>query len=88
MAILRQCLESDVGIEILVETDPSRDVVTPTLRAKQVLYRFKSQNPDYAGIQVRLSPDDPDHKLWLINTGAKLPFGDEPLTVLVSGDDL
>ena len=68
MAILDACVESQYGVIIAIETDSSRDVNTPALRAKQILYRFRQEysNPLYEAIQIRLSPNNPDNELWLI----------------------
>lgn len=60
-----------VSIGIVVHVETIGDVLTPVLRAKQVLYRFKSEDSDFANIHIRISPDDPDTHLWLIRTDAK-----------------
>lgn len=66
-AILSEALNSPFGLVIEIQTPPSNPpTVAPTLRAKQILYRFKNENSDFSGIQIRLSPDDPDRELWLI----------------------
>jgi hypothetical protein len=69
--ILEAAASSATGIRCRILTPVGIDSVTPTLRAKQVLYRFRRElgDPRYAQIQIRLSPDDPDNELWLIRTG-------------------
>lgn len=62
--ILNAALEAQVGIEVLIEAPPQ--VMTPTLRAKQVLLRFKREDANFANLQIKLAPHDPDHRLWLI----------------------
>jgi ClpP class serine protease len=70
--ILREAISRETGMVIRVESPGG--MVTPVLRAKQVLYRFKSENTDFKNLQIRISPDNPDHELWLIKTeeGQKL----------------
>lgn len=63
-AILNEALASDYGIT--VECQSIGDLPTPSLRAKQILYRFMSDNSDFANFQIRFSPDDPDNELWII----------------------
>lgn len=65
--ILREAISSEFGITVDI-TVLSEDVVTPSLRAKQILYRFKKENPDFDAIQIKLSPTNPDLELWLIKT--------------------
>ena len=65
-AVLRTAAQADVGVIVEV-LDPSGTVIAPALRAKQVLYRFKSEDSDFASIQIILSPDNPDGELWLVN---------------------
>ena len=62
--ILAEALRSEIGICILIEpTDPT---IGATLRAKQILYRYKQENADYQILQIRLDPTNPDHRLWII----------------------
>lgn len=67
---LRAATNARLGVSLRIETPGGESVVTPALRAKQIIYRFRKAlgDPQFAKIQVRLSPDDPDHRLWLINT--------------------
>jgi len=67
--VFRQCLEAEHGIEITVIGDEG--ATTPSLRARQILYRFRKElnNPEFLDISIRLSKTDPDRKLWLINKG-------------------
>lgn len=64
--ILREAVSRETGIVVRVESPGGMS--TPVLRAKQVLYRFKSENTDFKDLQIRVSPDDPDRELWLIKT--------------------
>lgn len=64
--ILNEAISRETGIVVRVESPGG--MTTPVLRAKQVLYRFKSENTDFKNLQIRISPDDPDHELWLIKT--------------------
>jgi hypothetical protein len=63
--ILSQAAQAETGI--IVEVTAPTPMIAPALRAKQVLYRFKSENSDFANIQILLSPDNPDGELWLVN---------------------
>jgi hypothetical protein len=69
---LTTAADAEVGIIFRVEQAPTVEMVTPSLRAKQMLYRFRKEfgDPRFANIQIRLSPDNPDDELWLINTRA------------------
>jgi hypothetical protein len=64
---LRQALEAQYGIQVLILQD-NGGVVTPALRAKQILYRFRREIGDIElnKITIRSCPSDPDHRLWLI----------------------
>ena len=65
-AILRAAAQAEYGI--IVRIIMTATIVAPTLRAKQVLYAYRRNlGPDFKAIQIRLSPRDPDHELWLIN---------------------
>ncbi len=63
--ILSQAAQAETGV--IVEITSPVPMIAPALRAKQVLYRFKGENSDFANIQILLSPDNPDGELWLIN---------------------
>ena len=63
--ILLAALAAEVGI--VVEIESPTPIIAPVMRAKQVLYRFKSEDADFASLQIRVSPDDPDRELWIIN---------------------
>lgn len=63
--ILLQTLMTEVGIEVKVISPVP--LTNPALRAKQVLYRFKKENPDFANIQIKFAPESPSDTLWLIN---------------------
>lgn len=65
--ILRQALESRVGVQVKINEE-TVGTVTPSLRAKQILYRFRKEIGDVEllKLQIRLCPGDPDRKLWII----------------------
>ena len=69
LQILHDAKASTVGLIVRIETDPSRDSVTPALRARQMMYRFRAGDPELQTLNIRLSPDSPDTELWIINTG-------------------
>ena len=62
--ILLAAIMTELGI--VVEVGSPTPIIQPTNRAKQVLYRFKNEDSDFAPIQIKFSPDDPDRELWLI----------------------
>ena len=72
LAALRATADCEVGMIFRVELAQGTEMMTPSLRAKQVLYRFRKELGDerFLKIQIRLSPDDPDNELWLINQSA------------------
>lgn len=76
--VLYAAVAAEVGIVVRTES---------ALRAKAILYRFRQEigDPILSSIQIRLSPDDPDHELWLIKLGAKSP---EPQTLIPSKMEL
>ncbi len=65
--ILREALEARIGIQILIHEE-QKGTVTPSLRVKQILYRFRQEigDKELEVIQIRLCPSDPDHRLRLI----------------------
>jgi len=65
--ILREALSAQIGIQILINEE-QKGTVTPSLRVKQILYRFRQEigDRDLEVLQIRLCPSDPDHRLWLI----------------------
>lgn len=65
-AILSAALASPFGT--VVHIQPTSDLASPALRAKQVLYRFKKENADFAQIQIKFAPDSPNTRLWLVKT--------------------
>lgn len=72
------CLNSGTGIiEILVHQDIANSVVTPSLRAMQILYRFRREIGDVEmrKILIKHCPDDPENMLWLIRTDDDQPEG-------------
>jgi hypothetical protein len=96
-AALRAAISAQFGVRIRVISIDT--VVAPTLRAKQILYRFRREfGPDFRAVQIRLDPRDPDNRLWLINgNNIAAPEGAEeeepaapalPLSQLVDVDSL
>lgn len=72
-AALRAACDAEHGVILRVEVPPGITAVTPALRAKQVLYRFRSElnDAEFKQIQIRLSPDKPDTELWLVKVKAQ-----------------
>lgn len=62
--ILAEAARSEHGIVVRIET--AAPITAKTLRAKQVLYRFKKDDPQLDNISIRLAPNDPDNFLWLV----------------------
>jgi len=60
--ILDLALESEHGIEVRIEA--VGDIPSPTLRAKQILYRFKKERESWNALRVFQSPHDEDC-LWV-----------------------
>jgi len=65
--ILNAAIQAEVGITVRIDVPQDSTMTTPSLRAKQVLYRFSKEDADFKDLQIRLSPDDPDKELWIIN---------------------
>ena len=65
--LLQECLDQPHGLT--VEVEALGPMPAPALRAKQILYRFKAENADFADIQILLSPDNPNNELWLLKNG-------------------
>lgn len=64
-AILRSAAQSEHGIIVLVH-NLKTPISGKTLRAKSILYRYRLENIDeFSGLTIRLSPDDPDNRLWI-----------------------
>lgn len=66
---LKSAAESPFGVVLRVESPPDRSTSSPALRAKQSLYALRKTlaDPIFDRLQIRLSPDDPDKELWIIN---------------------
>lgn len=62
--ILLRALSAEYGVRVRIHT--SSDMIQPANRARQVLYRFKNEDPDFADLQIRADPDDPNDYLWII----------------------
>ena len=58
-AILTAASETEIGLAV-----KTNDV----MRAKAILYRFRKElkNEEYACLQIRLSPINPNGELWLL----------------------
>lgn len=67
-AILDAATRSDLGIVVHIPD-------ATAFHAKQVLYRFRKElaSGAFAHLQIWLSPDDPDHRLWIINRPTAVP---------------
>ena len=62
-AILREAASHEIGIAVEIIADPS--MIQPTLRAISILNRFKRENPDFADLLIRPSPENPDKEIWI-----------------------
>lgn len=67
--ILLAATTAEIGLRVRVI---ARDLIDPAGRGRQVLYRFKNENPKLSAIQIRHDPDDPKNYLWLIRTDTGL----------------
>ena len=78
--ILRQAQESRLGIRILITEDQGQGTgtVTPSLRAKQILYRFRREIGDVEllSLQIHLYPKDPNHRLLITKGKEKFESGE------------
>lgn len=63
-AILRAALESEIGI--IVDVEAASEMVQPTMRAKQILYRFKQEDYEFRDLTIRFDPDEPDKALRIL----------------------
>lgn len=65
LAALQAASDSTFGV--VVEIDAfGRDINSLSLRAKGILYQVRQDYPYLKKLQVRVSPDRPDHELWLL----------------------
>jgi hypothetical protein len=65
IAILRAAAASEKGWEVLVHNPPN-PIPGKALRAKQILYRHKVENPnEFGNLVIRVAPHDPDNRLWI-----------------------
>lgn len=62
--ILLQALSAEYGVRVHVQSTDA--MITPALRARQILYRFKKEDSDFDELSIRLDPDDPNNRLWII----------------------
>lgn len=74
---LRAALAAEYGIKIRVHVVSPDPIVTPALRARAILYRFRGElgNDVYNSLQIRLSPDDPQNRLWIIRGDVRAKGG-------------
>jgi len=75
LAMLTKAAECQYGGRFKINFPEDTSPVAPALRAKQILYRFRKElgNPTFLNMQVRLCPDDPTNKIWIINKNAPVP---------------
>ena len=61
-AIFRAALSSRLGY--IVHTNNA-------FRCRKILYSYRDEirDPSFAQIQIKISPDDTEYDLWLLNTG-------------------
>lgn len=76
--ILDIALRSHVGIRVQIESNPIS--VGATLRAKQILYRFKQENSEFKILQIRLDPVDPDNFIWITKEEIPVSVSQSPET--------
>ncbi len=67
--ILLSAIQAEFGIEVRVKAP---NMIAPAMRGRQVLYRFKNEDPRFKDIHIRLHPDDPNNLLWLIRSDTGL----------------
>jgi hypothetical protein len=56
-SLLQAAIMSRHGVVVAVSDAPS---------AKQQLYKERAKDPSLLGLQLRTSPDDPDHEIWIV----------------------
>ena len=59
--VLNQALASPYGV--LVRIHSQADKIQPSIRGRQILYRFKNLSPDYANIRIDVMSDT---DIWVI----------------------
>ena len=67
--ILEQALDCEVGLRVRVISTGMKD---PAFRGRQVLYRYRNEEPRFGQLQIRQDPDEPENFLWLIRTDTGL----------------
>lgn len=76
---LYRALDAEIGVKYRTVHPISTEIIAPSQRARQILYRFRREigDPSLLSIQIRLSKSDPDHTIYLIrgNNGEE---DDEP----------
>ena len=58
---LNNALNSPHGI--LVRIHCKEDMIQPSMRGRQILYRFKHLSPDYDGLNIQIMSDT---ELWIV----------------------
>jgi len=60
LAILQAAVTSAFGLRLRVSNP---------VRARQALYRFRKEfgDPSFEDLMLKVSPDDPEGELWLLN---------------------
>jgi hypothetical protein len=56
-SLLQAAIMARHGVVVAVSDAPS---------AKQRLYQERAKDPSLLGLQLRSSPDDPDHEIWIV----------------------
>ena len=69
---LEACEQTEIGVVLVITTPETSDVVSPALRAKQILYKvIKDNRARFGNIQIRFHPTDPENRLLLLNRSDK-----------------
>jgi hypothetical protein len=70
-------LDSPLGIMCEAALSAGADAQTgyrigteDSFQARMLLYKFRSKYPNakYANLQIRISPDNPEYELWILNS--------------------
>jgi hypothetical protein len=64
--ILESAVNSDHGIIVEVKPTDVEDINNLARRGLQILNKYKPNVPGAENIQIRLDPDEPNTRLWLI----------------------
>lgn len=69
-AILQAALDADLGVGIIVDVDAMGEMIQPTTRAKQILYRFKQEDHDFRDLVIEYDKYEPDRALRVFKQSA------------------